>query len=95
MDLYKYPAPQDQVAACVVDGSAVIVLADSGIVNVLNSVGTRIWELTDGSRTVQQIADAIQAEYAVTLDVAVRDVIAFLQNLDQAGALVLRDQPAP
>lgn len=42
MDSHKFPSPHPQVAARIIDGSAVIVLADSGQVNVLNAVCTRI-----------------------------------------------------
>jgi len=89
MDWNSRPTPHPQVAARVVDGSAVIVLADAGEVNVLNPVGTRIWELCDGSRSVRQIAEAIAAEFEVTLEQALHDVEEFLGSLAQAQAVVL------
>jgi len=92
MDSSKYPVPHPQVAARVVDGEAVIILADSGEVNVLNPVGTRIWELTDGARTVQQIADTIVAEYDVAPEAALQDVTEFLQTLADANMLTLQDK---
>ena len=94
MDSTKYPTPHPQVAARVVDGSALIVLADSGEVNVLNPVGTRMWELMDGTRTVQEIADAICAEYDVTAQQSLADVEELVSQLMGANALVLQDQPA-
>ena len=93
MDLHKFPAPHSQVAARVVDGEAVVILADSGNVNVLNPVGTRIWELADGSRSVRQIADAIAAEYEVTPEGALQDVTEFVQKLVEVHALTLQDTP--
>lgn len=93
MDLGKYPVPHPQVAARIVDGEAVVVLADAGQVNVLNPVGTRIWELADGTRSVGQIADAIVTEYEVTPQTALQDVTEFLQSLADARALVLQDAP--
>ncbi|MBI4787235.1 MAG: PqqD family protein [Chloroflexi bacterium] len=94
MDLNSYPIPHPQVAARVVDGSAVVVLADSGEVNVLNAVGTRIWELADGSRSVREIADAIHAEFDVSAQDALRDAETFLEVLLEAKALELQAQPA-
>jgi hypothetical protein len=91
MELSKYPVPHPQVAARVVDGSAVIVLADSGEVQVLNSVGTRIWELMDGTRSVRDIESAIESEYEVSLGEAARDVQELVQQLLAAQAIVLRD----
>ncbi|CAG0947949.1 hypothetical protein ANRL1_04746 [Anaerolineae bacterium] len=95
MELNKYPAPHNQVATRIVDGSAVIVLADSGEVMVLNAVGTRIWQLTDGIRTVQEIIESIQREYAVAPEQAHNDVAELLQKLMDSNALVLREQPIP
>ena len=94
MDSTKYPTPHPQVAARVVDGSALIVLADSGEVNVLNPVGTRMWELMDGTRTVQEIADTICDEYDVTSQQSLADVEELVSQLMGANALVLQDQPA-
>jgi len=78
------------VATRTIDGEAIIVLADAGEVQVLNQVGTRIWELADGTRTVQQIAEAIAAEYDVSMQQAQEDTAAFLQELVAMGALVWR-----
>jgi hypothetical protein len=94
MDATQYPVPHPQVGMRVVDGEAVIILADSGNVNVLNPVGTRIWELADGSRSVRQIADALAAEYEVTPEAALQDVAEFLQKLVDAGMLTLQDIPS-
>ena len=88
----KIPTPHAQVATRTVDGAAVIVLADSGQVNVLNSVGTFIWEFVDGSRSVQEIADALRAEYDVTAEQALQDVSDFLQTLVDSQVVVLEDR---
>ena len=93
IDWLKYPVPHAQVASRVVDGTAVIVLADSGEVSMLNSVGTRVWELVDGKRSVRDIANAIIAEYDVTAETAERDVASFMQLLIDAKAVTLQDQP--
>ena len=89
MDWNSRPTPHPQVAARVVDGSAVIVLADTGEVNVLNAVGTRVWELCDGSRSARQIAEQIEAEFEVSPEEARRDVEEFLESLAQAQAVTL------
>jgi hypothetical protein len=93
MELSKYPTPHPQVATRTVDESAVIVMADSGEVTVLNAVGTRVWELADGSRSIADIIAAIEAEYQVTSEQAQQDVTTFLQSLIEASALTLADAP--
>jgi hypothetical protein len=80
-----------QVATRIVDGSAVIVAADSGQVTVLNKVGTRVWELIDGTRNVGEIVRMIQSEYAVEPEQARQDVHALIQKLLLAHILLLNE----
>lgn len=94
MDFNKYPVLHPQVATRTVDGEAVIVLADSGQVNVLNPIGTRMWELMDGTRNIQQIVDTICEEFDVAEEEAKRDLEEFLQQLIDVNAIVLQEQPA-
>lgn len=90
----KYPVLHLQVAARIIDGEAVIVLPESNQVNVLNEVGSRIWELIDGARSVGEIAEAIVAEYDVTAGQAERDVSEFIQALVDNKMVVLADEKA-
>jgi hypothetical protein len=82
--------PHPQVAARIVDGAAVIVLADTGEVTLLNPVGTRVWELCDGSRTAGEIVEMITTEFEVAPEQALQDVENFLEELVQAQAVVLK-----
>jgi hypothetical protein len=95
MDRNQVPTPHPQVAATVVDGQAVIVMADSGQVTVLNEVGTRIWELVDGDHNLEEIIQAIMAEYEVTPEVAEQDTQNFINRLAEIQAIVLREPSAP
>ncbi len=90
----KYPVLHPQVAARIIDGEAVIVLPESSQVNVLNQVGSRIWELIDGIRSVGEITEAIVAEYDVTAEQAEQDVDEFIQELVGNKMLVLADEKA-
>jgi coenzyme PQQ biosynthesis protein PqqD len=93
MDLNNYPAPHVQTASQIVDGEAVVVLADAGEVNVLNPVATHIWALMDGTRTVQQIIHSVVAEFEVTPPEAQHDVIEFIETLVQEKMIELRAAP--
>ena len=90
----KYPVLHPQVAARIIEGEAVIVLPESGQVTVLNEVGSRIWELIDGTRSVGEITKMIVAEYDVTAEQAERDVNEFIQELVENEMLVLADEKA-
>jgi hypothetical protein len=89
MEPDAFPMPHPQTAARLVDGQAVVILADSGLVNVLNEVGSRVWELADGQHTAAQIVGAIVSEYEVSREEAESDVMAFLQHLLEVHALTL------
>jgi hypothetical protein len=75
----------------VVDGQAVIVMADSGQVTVLNEVGTRIWQLSDGMRSLEEIIATIVDEYEVTPEVAWQDAEVFLGRLIEVQAIQMND----
>ena len=89
----QYPTPHSQVAGRVIDGEAVLVLADSGQVQVLNEVGARIWELADGTRSLAEIVDVVTSEFEVDAADATADVLAFVERLVAERIVVLRDQP--
>ena len=91
----QYPVPHKQVAGRVIDDEAVLVLSETGDVQVLNAVGARIWELADGARTLADIAQIITAEYDVDAAEASADVLQFVQRLVAEQVLLLSDQPQP
>ena len=65
----------------VVDGEAVIVEPGRGLVNVVNEVGTRVWEWMDGVRSVDDIARLVCDEFEVTPEEATRDILEFVNEL--------------
>jgi len=82
-------APAPDVASCLVEGEAVIVLPKQGRTKVLNEVGSRIWALADGTRTLGSIVEVICQEYEVTPERAQADVLAFVEELVQDGMLTV------
>jgi hypothetical protein len=86
LDTYLVPAPN--VVGRMIDAEAVLVLPDKGQVKVVNEVGARIWALTDGSRSIREIASVICSEFEVDLDTAEADTLEFIKNLVQRGILL-------
>lgn len=82
------PAHAPGVISRLVDGEAVLVHPAQGKVRVLNVVGARIWELTDGQRSVAALAQAVANEYNVSLARAQRDVNAFCDDLVGRGVMI-------
>jgi len=65
-----------------VDGEAVIVTPQDGDVKILNSSGSRVWELLDGTRSTGQISEIINTEFNIAIDVASDDIKQFLTELE-------------
>jgi len=81
------PRKSERIAARAVDGKAVVVVLDARKLHTLNAVGTRVFELCDGTRDVSTIATQIAAEFQVEAGVAERDAIEFLMRLIAEGAV--------
>jgi len=76
-----FPRRREGVAAQVADGEAVILDIESGEYFSLNSVGSRIWELCDGTRSTADIVSVICEEFDVAEDVATADTHGILDEL--------------
>ena len=82
------PRKAERIGARVVDGKALIVVIDGRQLHTLNEVGTRVWELCDG-RDLGAIADVVVEEFEVDRQVALADVVRFVDELSGVGALTL------
>lgn len=69
------------VAWRIIEGEAILISAEDSMLHSLDEVGTRIWELADGSNTIKQIAQKIFDEYEIDLETAQDDVVEFVTNL--------------
>lgn len=63
---------------------------NSGSYFSLSDVGARIWELCDGERTVQQIAEELAEEYDAGADQILADALELVRELDAEGLLASR-----
>ena len=67
------------------DGRATIVLPQQAEVNVLNEVGSHVWDRIDGKRTVGQIIESVVEEFETPAETARRDVLEFIETLRAHG----------
>ncbi len=64
-------------------------LADVNAMYLLqDDVSSRIWELIDGQRTVQEIREIICNEFEVDPGQAEKDLIKFLNQLEKIGGII-------
>lgn len=69
------------------EGELVVVLPEQGKFVVLNTTGARVLRLSDGMRTLREIADTLAVEFAVDQAQVEADVLRFAQSLVDRGAL--------
>lgn len=86
--LPERPRRRDEIAfQPMPDGTAVLVDPVTGAACALNATGARVWQLCDGSRTLDEIAAALAEEFDVTPAQARHDIAALLHALGELDML--------
>ena len=83
----RVPRRNPTAAFRIFEGQATIVLPDGSYIKVLNEVGSRIWELMDGTRDIPGLASVIAGEFEITPQEAERDVREFVDDLGRNNML--------
>jgi Coenzyme PQQ synthesis protein D (PqqD) len=86
-------AAKEQVS-CNLAEEAVILNLNAGVYYGLNSVGTRVWNLIQERKTVQEIRDVILGEYDVDPDRCERDLLVLLRDLAANKLIKVEDETA-
>jgi len=69
----------------IIEGEAVILSMETKVLRGLNPVGSRVWELIDGRRSVEEITGLIVQEFDVTPEDGAKDVRGFVKELLERG----------
>ena len=85
----KWPKRSEDTASRMIDGEAVIVIPQKGVVTVLNETGAEIWQLLDGRNSVEDIINIISSEFDVSRDQAEKDTLDFIEELMEKDMVVL------
>jgi hypothetical protein len=89
LDLDRYITRDPDAAWRIFEDGAVIVTPQESVMHSLNPVGTRIWELADGTLTVSEILDLVVEEFEVDREEAEQDVLGFCRALADKGMLTI------
>ncbi|HEY3414878.1 MAG TPA: PqqD family protein [Armatimonadota bacterium] len=89
LDLDRYITRDPDAAWRIFEDGAVIVTPQESVMHSLNPVGTRIWELADGTLTVSEILDLVVEEFDVDREEAEQDVLGFCRALADKGMLTI------
>jgi hypothetical protein len=77
----EIPVKSPATASQIIDDEAVIIVPSEQMVNVLNPVGSRIWDLADGKKSIAEIAEILTQEFDVSYETAIEDAIEFTRDL--------------
>ena len=81
------PKRRPEAAFRVIDGQAMIAVAGRSEVHLLNATGTFILSQVNGTRTGEEIAQALAEEFDVPAATAIQDVQEFIERLTKEGVL--------
>ena len=70
-----------------IDGNVIIVKPTEGFLYPLNSVATKIWLLSDGTKQVADIVEALVTEFDGEADQIRKDALLFLEELEKASLI--------
>lgn len=90
---------RDDLVTRNIDGETIIVpieghVGDLDCIYTLNEVGSVIWQLLDGSSTIDEIAAEICNQFEVTLEEARQDLAELVDSLQEAGLIRIDDEAA-
>ncbi len=95
MELGDRPSQATQVIAQQTSGTLVLMSIGNGQYYSLNELGSRVWQLCDGARSVAEIIQIIGDEYDVSPDRVQHDVLGLLQELAGERLVESSDRVAP
>jgi len=79
------PRPSRRCAWQIIDHEAVLLDLEGRRIQGLNSVGSFVWGLLDGARTVAELGREVAARYAIDCARAEADVARFLAEMRRRG----------
>ena len=88
MSTSKFPRRhKDSAFRNVDDDGGIVVLPGQAQIKVLNPVGARIFALLDGRHSVDDLIQAVLADFDVDAETARADTTTFLDELEEQGLL--------
>jgi len=75
------PRRKDEIIAQQASSIVLLLNMDDGSYYSLNEVGGRVWDLCDGTRTVEQVVSTLALEYDVPAQTLELDILELLDGL--------------
>jgi hypothetical protein len=91
--LQRLPRRHDDVRLYDDELRSYLVVPDAGVAHELNPTARAVWELCDGTTTVDELINAIRQVFSVEREVALADVTAVVDQLEAAGLVRWAEAP--
>jgi hypothetical protein len=91
--LQRLPRRHDDVRLYDEELRSYLLVPDRGVAHELNPTARAVWELCDGTTTVNELIDAIRQVFSVEREVALADVTAVVEQLEAAGLVAWTEAP--
>jgi peroxiredoxin len=90
------PRPRDSVVATEFDGELLLVDRETGFLNLLDPVGSIVWNCLDGGGTLAELAEELSDAFGAPLEAVRGDVLEMVRTVGRVGLLagVARPRPA-
>ncbi len=85
-----YVVADERTASTIIENEAVILTPQDSMIHTLNRVGSRVWELADGTKTIEKIGTMISDEFEVDKATAQVDIVEFIGELQNKGMITLQ-----
>jgi transcription initiation factor TFIIIB Brf1 subunit/transcription initiation factor TFIIB len=87
MNLNKVIKKDKEIEYKILEGETLIFVPKKGNFYRLNEVGTRIWQLIDGKRTIKEIIKRVYKEFDVSKERVESNIIEFIDKIKKKGLL--------
>ena len=91
----RFRTNNEEVAAKVMDGEAIIINLSNGIYYSTGGIGGLVWEMIEGGHNIEEIGSAVLARYEVSSKQAHADVERLISELIQEDLVAVSDGEAP
>ena len=95
IDLDFVPRPREAVTATEFDGELLLVDSQTGFLNLLDPVGSVVWNCLDGEVNLADLSEELAAAFGAPLEVVRNDVLEMIRGVGQAGLLIGVARPRP
>jgi hypothetical protein len=93
METTHYLIKNDEVLFTSMGEDAVLLHVNRGDYYSLNKVGARLWILSDGSRSISDLASLITEEFEITKEEAEKDILELAEQLVSEGLVKVAETP--